>query len=203
MSEADAVERAFLNFNPRFIVNARSITVTNYPEDDTEEELEDEFQIIRIYNYMVGSVRVNTKEAPKKSSISDPKYKILKRDEERKYAAPKYMRFGNYVDAADSEKKPAAFSAVPENDIDFPNAPQKKVKKPARLKTILKDLGSGMLPVTVINRMLNSSVALTWREILSISDPVRKMIFKGSSDLQQVSVRNLEIDRKKDERQTV
>ena len=34
MSEADAVGRAFLNFNPRSVVGARSITVARYPEDD-------------------------------------------------------------------------------------------------------------------------------------------------------------------------
>jgi hypothetical protein len=132
----------------------------------------------------------------------------LKRDEERKYATPKYMRFGDYVDTADSEKKSAISNAIPENDVDLPDTPQKTVSekkagKPVRLETTLKDLGSGMLPATVVNRMLNSSVALTWREILGISDPVRKMVFKGSPDLQQVSVRNLEIDGKEDERQTV
>jgi hypothetical protein len=145
--------------------------------------LKDEFQTIRIHNYTVGSARDNTKEASKKSSMPDPKYKILKRDEERKYAVPKHMRFGDYVDAADSDKS-AASSAVPENDVDLPGALQKKVGKPARLETTLKDLGSGMLPATVVNRMLDSSVALIWREILGISDPVRKMVFKGSPDLQ-------------------
>ena len=133
MSETEAVGRAFLNFNPQFITGARPITVASYPENNTEEELENEFQIIRIHNYTVGSAKVNMKEIPKKSSISDPKYKILKRDEERKYAAPKHIKFGDYVNAADSEKKPAASSAVPENDVDLPDAPQKKAEKPARL----------------------------------------------------------------------
>jgi hypothetical protein len=117
---------------------------------------------------MIGSARVNTKEAPK-SSISDPKYKILKRDKERKYAAPKHMKFKDYVNAADAEKKPVASKAVPENDVDLPDALQKKAGKPARLETTLKDLGNGMLPATVVNRMLDSSVALTWREVLGIS----------------------------------
>ena len=61
--------------------------------------------------------------------MSDPKYKILKRNEEKKYAAFKYIRFRDYVDAADFEKKPAAFSAVLKNDIDLPDTPQKTVSE--------------------------------------------------------------------------
>ena len=109
MSEAEAVGRIFLNHHSMFETHVQTLAIGKYPsdfEDDTDEEIEDKYQIKVIHNYNVNAARAEAKETSKKTPESASRYRIMKRDEEKRYASSKYLRFSDYVDVPTEDSGP-------------------------------------------------------------------------------------------------
>src|SRR5271170_6565375 len=88
MSETETVGKIFLNHYSMSEAYIQTLTIGKYSsnfENNTNEEIKNKYQIKVIHNYNINAAKIEAKKTSKKAPESASRYRIMKRDEKKRY----------------------------------------------------------------------------------------------------------------------